>query len=113
MDITEQMKRQKQHRSPGDGLEPYVGAIISPYNSSIGSRAEISFFCTDYPKDKEIRPDADPVVEGCLPMSLEVSISCSAVLLLQASKQSIIIQEQEALLLSTPEGKVKVDLQQV
>ena len=88
MDITEQMKRQKQHRSPEDGLEPYVAAIVSPYKGSTGCRAQISFFCTDYPKDKELHPDADPVVEGCLPMSLEVGISCSPSLLLQSSRVS-------------------------
>lgn len=74
MDITEQMDRQKQYRSPEDGQEPYVGAIVSPYrDAQPGSQAEISFFCTEYPKDREIPPGADPVAEGCLPMSLEVS----------------------------------------
>ena len=68
------MKQQKQHRSPEGGLEPYVGAIVSPNRSlAAGSQAEIGFFCTDYPKDKDIPLDADPVAEGCLPMRLEVS----------------------------------------
>ena len=95
MDITEQMKRQKQHRSPEDGLEPYVGAIISPYNSENGSRAQIDFFCTDYPRDKEIRPDADPIAEGCLPMSLEVSFSFSPVMLLEPRMEAAVIHSEQ------------------
>ena len=70
LDIKVQIKQQKAHRMGEGGVEPFIGAIVSPYPHS--QEPGISYFCVDYPRDRELAQGADPIAEGCLPMCVEV-----------------------------------------
>lgn len=74
LDINAQVRYQKQHRSPETGLEPFVGAIVSPYGESLANaQSQISFFNVVHPGDRDLSVGADPIAEGCLPMAMDVN----------------------------------------
>lgn len=72
-DIIRQIAQQRQHRVEGTVDEPFIGAIVGPFNKEAPSaQCSIAYFCVDHPLERVLPAGADPIAEGCLPMQIEV-----------------------------------------
>jgi hypothetical protein len=71
IDIKNQVLQQQQARD--GGAEPYIGAIVGPYDEGLpGNASHLTWFRVQHEVGRLPGPDQDPLQAGCRPMALQV-----------------------------------------
>eukprot|EP00877_Chromochloris_zofingiensis_P004266 jgi/Chrzof1/13840/Cz08g14150.t1 len=73
IDIRNQLMFQRNAQDPSTGYEPYIAAIVSPYDKRLPTlQSAVTWFCVGYDHSRQIAMDKDMIEQSCLPYELSI-----------------------------------------